>query len=230
MLFLSYPKSGRTWVRFLMDAYLADLHGIRVANVFEARIDTTDVLSMNFTPEEQEVYNLEKGDILLNEGQSAELVGRPALYEGDPPSVCFQNTLVRFRSGGAVKPEFALIVFRRFGSHTTMSASAPSTIAPFRGYMLRIFAMLVEVTATNSFIVSRPVLTPFVHSTGMRSSRPPVPFGIFVKSPAPVRFCSVVKEQWSVATTCSDPACRPAHSESWWSLLRNGGLMTRRAA
>jgi hypothetical protein len=35
VLFLSYPKSGRTWVRFLVDAYLADLHGIRVSNVFE---------------------------------------------------------------------------------------------------------------------------------------------------------------------------------------------------
>lgn len=35
MLFLSYPKSGRTWVRFLVDAYLADLHGLQVANVFE---------------------------------------------------------------------------------------------------------------------------------------------------------------------------------------------------
>lgn len=35
MLFLSYPKSGRTWVRFLVDAYLADLHGIQVSNVFE---------------------------------------------------------------------------------------------------------------------------------------------------------------------------------------------------
>lgn len=35
MLFLSYPKSGRTWVRFLVGAYLADLHGIQVSNVFE---------------------------------------------------------------------------------------------------------------------------------------------------------------------------------------------------
>lgn len=41
MLFLSYPKSGRTWVRFLVDAYLADLHGIQVSNVFdvERRLD-----------------------------------------------------------------------------------------------------------------------------------------------------------------------------------------------
>lgn len=35
MLFLSYPKSGRTWVRFVVDAYLADLHEIPVSNVFE---------------------------------------------------------------------------------------------------------------------------------------------------------------------------------------------------
>jgi hypothetical protein len=41
VLFISYPKSGRTWVRFLVDAYLADLHGIPVSNVFavERRLD-----------------------------------------------------------------------------------------------------------------------------------------------------------------------------------------------
>ena len=90
--------------------------------------------------------------------------------------------------------------------------------------------MLVEVTATNSFIVSRPVSTPLVQSTGRRSSRPPVPFGILAKSPMPLRFCAVVKAQWSVATTWSEPACSPAQSESWCCLLRNGGLITRRAA
>lgn len=35
MLFVSYPKSGRTWVRFMVDHYLADLHGIPVLNVFQ---------------------------------------------------------------------------------------------------------------------------------------------------------------------------------------------------
>jgi hypothetical protein len=65
---------------------------------------------------------------------------------------------------------------------------------------------LVEVTATNSFGVSRPVATPWVQSIGSRSSSPPVPFGILVKSPTPWRFCSVVKAQWSVATTDSEPA------------------------
>ena len=38
-----------------------------------------------------------------------------------------------------------------------------------------------------------------------------MPFGILEKSPTPYRFCSVVKAQWSVATTCSVPAANPAH-------------------
>ena len=49
---------------------------LRVANVYENRIDTSDVLRMNFEPEEIAVYELRAGDILLNEGQSPELVGR----------------------------------------------------------------------------------------------------------------------------------------------------------
>jgi type I restriction enzyme S subunit len=71
---------------------------LRVANVFENRIDISDVLEMNFTPEEFEVYALEYGDILLNEGQSLELVGRPAMFKNEIEGACFQNTLVRFRT------------------------------------------------------------------------------------------------------------------------------------
>ena len=84
---------------------------LRVANVFEDRIDTTDVLEMNFSPGEYETYRLEVGDILLNEGQSIELVGRPAMYNGEVPGACFQNTLVRFRAHGEIDRRFALLVF-----------------------------------------------------------------------------------------------------------------------
>jgi len=87
---------------------------LRVANVFEDRIDTSDVLSMNFTPEEYERYALRDGDILLNEGQSRELVGRPAIYRSEFPGACFQNTLIRFQAGPALLPEFALAVFRHY--------------------------------------------------------------------------------------------------------------------
>ena len=40
---------------------------LRVANVYEDRIDLSDVLQMNFTPQEFEQYQLRYGDILLNE-------------------------------------------------------------------------------------------------------------------------------------------------------------------
>ena len=90
--------------------------------------------------------------------------------------------------------------------------------------------MFDDVTATNSFFVSRPVSTPRVHRIDKRSSSPPVPFGILRKSPTPIRFCSVVKAQWSVATTWSEPEARPAQSESWLTLSRNGGDITRCAA
>ncbi len=87
---------------------------LRVANVYEDRIDTFDVLQMNFEPSEATIYALREGDVLLNEGQSPELVGRPAIYRGEVPGACFQNTLIRFRSGDVVSPEFALLVFRDY--------------------------------------------------------------------------------------------------------------------
>jgi type I restriction enzyme S subunit len=88
---------------------------LRVANVFENRINTSDVLQMNFTPAEEKRYRLVEGDILLNEGQSRELVGRPAMFRGEVPGACFQNTLVRFRArDGLVDPRYALSVFRYY--------------------------------------------------------------------------------------------------------------------
>jgi type I restriction enzyme S subunit len=87
---------------------------LRVANVYEDHFDLTDVKEMNFTPEEFKVFQLLPNDILLNEGQSLEWVGRPALYRGEVPGACFQNTLVRFRPNAGLNPRFALAVFRAF--------------------------------------------------------------------------------------------------------------------
>ncbi|MFI2430761.1 restriction endonuclease subunit S [Streptomyces sp. NPDC018693] len=85
---------------------------LRVANIFEDRIDTTDVMEMDFSGI-WEKYRLEPGDVLLNEGQSPHLVGRPALYRGFPKNVAFTNSLIRFQAGEGVLPEWALLVFRR---------------------------------------------------------------------------------------------------------------------
>ena len=85
---------------------------LRVQNVFEDRIDLSDVMEMDFPPNDIEKYQLHSGDLLLNEGQSPELLGRPAIYRGELPGACFTNTLIRFRAVEGVSVEFALIVSR----------------------------------------------------------------------------------------------------------------------
>lgn len=85
---------------------------LRVANVFDGYIDTSDVLEMPFTEAEFARYVLKPNDLLLNEGQSLELVGRCAKYEGDPKLCCFQNTLVRFQAGPECETNYAYQLFR----------------------------------------------------------------------------------------------------------------------
>jgi type I restriction enzyme S subunit len=88
---------------------------VRVANVFEDRINITDLLSMDFDPKDFASYHLQYGDILLNEGQSTELVGRPAMWRNEVANCCFRNTLVRFQADPkVVLPEFALEVFLHY--------------------------------------------------------------------------------------------------------------------
>jgi len=85
---------------------------LRVQNVFEDRIDLDDVMEMDFSGADLEKYTLHPGDILLNEGQSPQYLGRPAMYRGELPGACFTNSLIRFQAGDSVLPEFALLVFR----------------------------------------------------------------------------------------------------------------------
>lgn len=86
---------------------------LRVANVGDNRLRLGDIKFMNFTPGEQRRYNIEKTDILISEGQSRELVGQSVLVGELPQSMCFQNTLIRFRANREkVLPAYAQVLFR----------------------------------------------------------------------------------------------------------------------
>ena len=85
---------------------------LRVANVFDGFIDTSDVNEMDFNESEFANFKLRNGDVLLNEGQSRELVGRSAIFRDDVPDCCFQNTLIRFRPKADVLSEFAHYYFQ----------------------------------------------------------------------------------------------------------------------
>jgi len=86
---------------------------LRTKNVFDGRIVTDDVLTMPMTDAEFERYRVLPGDILLNEGQSLELVGRCAVYRDENAEPCaMQNQLLRFRAQPGVSAEFAAQLFR----------------------------------------------------------------------------------------------------------------------
>src|SRR4051812_46611030 len=86
---------------------------LRTRNVFDGRIDIDDVLTMPMTDAQFRQFMIEDGDVLLNEGQSLELVGRCALYKGEYPEPCaIQNQLLRFRANRGVSEVFASHLFR----------------------------------------------------------------------------------------------------------------------
>jgi type I restriction enzyme S subunit len=87
---------------------------IRAANLTWNGLDLTDVLDMDFRPEEQATYGLKAGDVLLSEASgSASEVGKPAVWNGELENCCFQNTVIRFRPR-AVTSAFALVAFQHF--------------------------------------------------------------------------------------------------------------------
>ena len=86
---------------------------LRTKNVYDGRIDIDDVLSMPMTDKQFRQFMLKDGDVLLNEGQSLELVGRCAIYGGEYPGPCaIQNQLLRFRAHTGVSGLFASHLFR----------------------------------------------------------------------------------------------------------------------
>jgi type I restriction enzyme S subunit len=87
---------------------------LRTKNVLDGRIDLEDVLQMPMTDTEFNRFRIEHGDVLLNEGQSIELVGRCSMYRDELGSRCaMQNQLLRFRAHAGTSPAFAEHLFRR---------------------------------------------------------------------------------------------------------------------
>lgn len=85
---------------------------IRAANITEQGLDLSDVLEMEFKPEEQERYQLHYGDIVLSEASgSPSQVGKPAIWRDELPICCFQNTVIRVRPIELI-PEYLLYTFK----------------------------------------------------------------------------------------------------------------------
>ena len=82
---------------------------LRAANVKDGQLLLEDVLNMNFTESERDVYQLLPGDVLVTEGcGSIRELGASARWDGSiEGAVCYQNTLLRLRAiPGLVLPGF----------------------------------------------------------------------------------------------------------------------------
>lgn len=128
---------------------------VRVANVFEDLIDTSDVLSMDFDEKDFKNHRLAYGDILLNEGQSIELVGRPAMWRDEIKDCCFQNTLVRFQPcRSRMNSEFALsliMTYYKRGILRSISSKTSNVAHLGAGRFAKLSAICPPLPLQNEF-------------------------------------------------------------------------------
>ncbi|MFF0266823.1 restriction endonuclease subunit S [Kribbella sp. NPDC004536] len=73
---------------------------LRSANVGNGHLALDDVKQMDFTPEERQRFRLQRGDVLVSEGSASHhAVGMASAWNEElRGDVCFQNTLLRYRS------------------------------------------------------------------------------------------------------------------------------------
>ena len=75
---------------------------LRMSNLGWGEIDWGDLKYVDLPPTEADAYRLQPGDIVFNRTNSAELVGKTAVFEGGREAV-FASYLIRFR----VRPDLA---------------------------------------------------------------------------------------------------------------------------
>lgn len=86
---------------------------LRVANVFFASINTTEILDIGLTKEEYEKTLLRNGDLLFVEGNgSPDQIGRVAIWNGEIEDCVHQNHLIKARFDlKRMNPVFAMYYF-----------------------------------------------------------------------------------------------------------------------
>lgn len=111
---------------------------LRNTNVQWDRIDTEDLLQMNFPPHERSRYEVLPGDLLICEGGQP---GRSAIWDGRVPEIYYQKALHRARSRGrssvrwlfyCLRVATALEVFSAEGNTTTISHLTGEQLRAYR--------------------------------------------------------------------------------------------------
>jgi type I restriction enzyme S subunit len=82
---------------------------LAVANVQAGRLDLDKIKYIEVPDSEMEAFRLKAGDLLVCEGNSADLVGRPAIWNDEIPDCVHQNHILKVRMiGDAALPHYVL--------------------------------------------------------------------------------------------------------------------------
>lgn len=125
---------------------LVDVPYMRVANVQDGWIDTSDMKTISVSHADAERYSMEKGDLLLTEGGDPDKLGRGAVWDGSISPCIHQNHIFKVRfDTSIVLPEFAsfLIGSIRGKRYFLRAAKQTTGIATINKTQLSNFEMLV---------------------------------------------------------------------------------------
>lgn len=101
---------------------------LRVANVTKHGLDLDDVHQVELFDGELERLRLERGDLLIVEGNgSASQIGRAALWDGSIADCVHQNHLIRVRATGSLLPGYLEAVWNSPAIRTQLSDLASSS-------------------------------------------------------------------------------------------------------
>lgn len=109
---------------------------LRNVNVQWDRIDTHDLLEMDFRQDEQGTFRLEKGDVLICEGGD---IGRAAIWDAQIEECYFQKALHRLRPDkGVVSADFVVwLLWQLAKSEAFAGSKTHATIAHLTGVQLK---------------------------------------------------------------------------------------------
>lgn len=143
---LAEVRGGVTKGRKLDNVETLELPYLRVANVQDGHIDTTDMSNIEITPNEVERYSLKAGDVLMNEGGDNDKLGRGAVWDARIDPCLHQNHVFAVRPDGkALSSWLALITSSSYAKFYFFSKAKQTT-------------NLASISATNIKLL--PVVLP----------------------------------------------------------------------
>ena len=131
---------------------------LRVANVQRGELDLREIKYIDVPDSQMPSLRLEPGDLLVCEGNSADLVGRPALWRGEIPDCVHQNHILKARvERSKAMPEYVVEYMHSIPARNHFRARAKFTtnLASINSNDLRELPLAMPPLSVQRQIVER---------------------------------------------------------------------------